>query len=845
MVSPDLEGFAARLRAYREAAGGPSVRELETLTKAVGRPYSRSTIDDKLHARSFPEWEFVETFVRACARYAGVREAMVDLDGWRVAHQQTRTALAGVKQRQQDASRGAAAAARELARVPQEVVFEVARSEYLNRVRQRFQRVDLEILTPLTEQGEHPVMLLGQVFVPQSVRADPPPVELPREVWRRLGEAGQIDDGDLPQDLDRDRLEAARRAYAERPARPVLQVLSEPSGRKVVLLGDPGSGKSTLARYLMLALAGPPNGPGSDGGRHEAQASSSSAAGSTSGSQAGVRAPEELVGWLPLLVELRTYADPGWRAARSAGSGTFLDLIGHLHTTEDLGLPTVLLEDFLRTDGRAVVVFDGLDEVFDPKVRTEIARQIEGFAARYPRTRVVVTSRVIGYSRNLLDAAGFGHWMLQDLDLAQIRAFATTWYTSACPANPGEGTRLRDRLLTAVQASTAVGELAGNPMLLTILAIIGRRRELPRDRSSVYEHAVSVLIEHWDVDKHLRDVRIDAGMAYLDRKDKLELLHRVARGMQDAPTGLAGNHIPGQDLLEDFHNYLHERFDLPPDRAIPVARAMLGQFRERNFILARFGAEVYGFVHRAFLEYLAAHDINQRFTDRDLSEPDLLAVFDAHWPDPSWAEVLLLLTGMIPERFAATAITRLLDADPHWRVRPRQLPTHLLLALQAVGEVRKSTALTPHAHTITDALIALLETAATRESDAFDSSLAVTLEESLPRVLIGLGPTWTGSNRYQHWYRTRGRHLPSRASSTIWVAARLHVALLPRTQHDLMHVATGDEHPVVRQVAVQAIAAGWAEDPATLPWLRDRATTDEDSVVRQVAVQAINRLEQV
>ena len=38
---------------------------------------------------------------------------------------------------------------------------------------------------------------------------------------------------------------------------------------------------------------------------------------------------------------------------------------------------------------------------------------------------------------------------------------------------------------------------------------------------------------------------------------------------------------------------------------------------------------------------------------------------------------------------------------------------------------------------------------------------------------------------------------------------------------------------------MQAIAAGWAEDPDTLPLLRDRATTDTDEAVRQAAVQAI------
>ena len=134
--------------------------------------------------------------------------------------------------------------------------------------------------------------------------------------------------------------------------------------------------------------------------------------------------------------------------------------------------------------------------------------------------------------------------------------------------------------------------------------------------------------------------------------------------MQDAPAGLAGNHVPGPDLVELFRGYLEGQLRFAPDRSIPAARAMLAQFRERNFILARFGSEVYGFVHRAFLEYLAADDINHRLINLDLTQDQVLAVYDEHWHDPAWAEVLLLLTGMIPDRLAVTAITRLLDARP-------------------------------------------------------------------------------------------------------------------------------------------------------------------------------------
>ena len=65
--------------------------------------------------------------------------------------------------------------------------WEQAQARYLERIRDRYARVDLEILLPLTDQGEHPDMLLEQVFVPQQVRADPPPVEVPREVLAAPG----------------------------------------------------------------------------------------------------------------------------------------------------------------------------------------------------------------------------------------------------------------------------------------------------------------------------------------------------------------------------------------------------------------------------------------------------------------------------------------------------------------------------------------------------------------------------------------------------------------------------------------------------------------------------------
>jgi predicted NACHT family NTPase len=141
-------------------------------------------------------------------------------------------------------------------------------------------------------------------------------------------------------------------------------------------------------------------------------------------------------------------------------------------------------------------------------------------------------------------------------------------------------------------------------MLLTIMAIIGKHQELPRERWKLYDHAASVLIEHWDVKRHMESINVDA--PFIGEDDKKELLRRLAFRMQAGGAGLKGNYIHREQLEKEFHDYLVERFTLSPDRATTISRIMIDQFRQRNFILSLYGASVYGFVHRAFLEYFCA-----------------------------------------------------------------------------------------------------------------------------------------------------------------------------------------------------------------------------------------------
>jgi len=731
---------------------------------------------------------------------------------------------------------------------PTGALSEEVRRAYYDRLSQRYRRIELEALNP-TPAADFLRIGLASVFVEPSVRADAPP-EIPRTWWQRMQAEGELR---APEAVDPAEVVALRELYQAKPPSPLFDIVTDPSHRAIVLLGDPGAGKSAVTRYLALALAGVHTEPR--------------------------LAP--LADHLPILIELRSYI----ARVVEGKCANFPDYLDHRYNSDRLGIRKDELLPFLRGGGKALFLFDGLDEIFEPHRREDVVNQIAALLVDFPAVCVLVTSRIIGYRRQTLTDAGFEHFTLDDFDDAQIDRFLSGWYQLVIPDRPDGARAERMRMLGAIRSSAAIRELAGNPLLLTILAIIGHNQQLPKERWRLYDYAADVLISYWDVNRRLREQHGESEP--LDTYAKKELLRRLAFQMQSREGGLSGNSIERQQLIRVFEDYLVDRYQYSRGQANAMARTMIDQFRERNFILGRYGPGLYGFVHRTFLEFFCAEAIVKKFQQEgsDWTIERLRELFAQHWAEPSWREVLRLVVGALPAEQAGTLID-LLATEVNRPWPPEEFdhpPWNLALAAQCVAEVREPDAISPAAENVLRQLILLVEHGVSIEDR---NTAALTEAEILPAIRV-LGTEWPGQLIFLHWYRRRGIHVSWTAGSSFATRVAVMLSAPEECIEDLLDATLGatddrrarhalvaglaesaalatapggganqgrrarcralltkrardDNHGAVRIAALQALVAQFATEPATGELLMERAIEDRYAGVRLFAVQTLS-----
>ncbi len=464
--------------------------------------------------------------------------------------------------------------------------------------------------------------------------------------------------------------------------------------RRLVIIGDPGSGKTTLLAYLALAYART--------------------------LRDGVSLVKERLGLdeakhLPVFLPLRDlgrhlqaeHPDPG-----KDGPSLLLHYLHEHYTNQEIPLP----EDFFTTAlerGEAIILLDGMDEVASVELRQRVARLIEKFTIRYPgqllseeeleekreqaemleiaipideyksRNRFIITSRKVGYDGPARIGAEFGLAEVREFTSAEVRQFVRDW-TRAVEATLASGETIDSKriaeaeagkLIASIESTPRVAELAVNPLLLTVIALVHRyRAKLPERRSELYEEAVEVLLAGWDEAKGLAAQTTPGGLK-LDSGDRRSLLEPVAFWLHEGRQR--------EIELADLRKLLLPSFvSLIGGGERAAAKAVddfLRLINERSGLLIERGIGQYAFAHLTFQEYLAARALADR---ADALKYTLKQLTDA-W----WREVILLEAGYLStqgKRRASDLIRAIMQADPKTELEPHH---HLLLAAECLFDV--------------------------------------------------------------------------------------------------------------------------------------------------------------
>jgi HEAT repeat protein/adenylate kinase family enzyme len=397
--------------------------------------------------------------------------------------------------------------------------------------------------------------------------------------------------------------------------------------QKAVLLGVPGSGKSTLVNFFALKIC----------------QGESDKVGLNKG-----------IDWLPIVIRIRNWISQPQQSLLEYCRYFAQD---NLCTDE---LPLGFFEYWLER-GQALVLFDGLDEVADEFQLREIAEKIESFVNKYRQNPVLITSRLVGYRPDIFDAQEFPHYVLEDFDHPKIEIFIESWYNSRIQ-DKIEAERCKADLRNTLKQKGQILELAKNPLLITIIALIHRyQSDLPRERYRLYEKAVSTLMTTWSKG-NTPHLLLKSGI--LKQNDWLYIMKKVAYHIHDM--GVAQNQesvtLIGKDkLIAEISRAIKRLRDCSLPDANNEAEYFVKFILVRTGLLNAQGGDRYGFVHKTFQEYLTAEEIYSQFENGD--DDIIVTTIRSYLHQPHWREVLLLFVSRLKGNRAAKAIKTIVEID--------------------------------------------------------------------------------------------------------------------------------------------------------------------------------------
>ncbi|OWK28609.1 SIR2 family protein [Sphingomonas mucosissima] len=392
---------------------------------------------------------------------------------------------------------------------------------------------------------------------------------------------------------------------------------------RIALLALPGGGKTLLLKRLAVAYAEPARRSATDDNLPD----------------------HDLI---PVLIRCRE-----WRDYITYPISSIIAKLPEITGQTGLSGLAEALEKRLKS-GKLLLLVDGLDEIHSDADRSTFVDNLERFLEDYPKVRLVVTSREAGFALVAPSLMRFcSRWRISNLSADAIQQLCNHWHSLMGGSGPQIMEEAKE-VENAILENDALRRLAENPLLLTMLLVVkhGYGR-LPPDRVTLYDRAVEVLLDTWNIKGH---------EALNPREAVPQLAYIAYRMTQEGKQTATERELLG--LIEECRREvpmirLYAK-DTPSEflRRVELRSSLL--FEAGKSLEGRRAVPFYQFRHLTFQEYMTAIAVVEGHY-RDYRESDSIVLpIGENFLSDEWKEVIPMAAVLAKKR-ASSLITPLLE----------------------------------------------------------------------------------------------------------------------------------------------------------------------------------------
>ncbi len=308
------------------------------------------------------------------------------------------------------------------------------------------------------------------------------------------------------------------------------------------------------------------------------------------------------------------------------------------------------------------LIADGLDECGSYLI--QIAEDLQQWASARLNTRIVITTRPIGYDSRFF--ANWDHQALLPLSKDQIERYSYQ-LIAAIISDLSNLEQEFKRFQTHLQQNRVVSLASRNPLLLGFLVQLSLASTQPaKNRAGLYEQIIDLWYLALPGDRSTTATDLDSWSA-------LRSFEIIGWSLLQA---LSQEDVSGKKLTQQVAIHFSQELGIRQPAAHILAEKCLRFWQERGVLeLLQFVHEnMYTFVHTAIGEYAAARYL------ASLDIPSIQNWVREKCKDPSWREPILLAAGI---GAVNTIIETLLDLD-----LTSTTTTEFLLTVAALAETR-------------------------------------------------------------------------------------------------------------------------------------------------------------